>query len=84
MKRIHVPHKIRTVEDWNDTIPVGTVVVVSDTLITTTTSSAYATRRCHSLIRVVRVAGRGAVPIEKVRIPKDLGGEFVDRRYNAI
>lgn len=84
MKREHRPHKIRSVQDWNDLIPIGTCVVVNEGLVTETVSSAYAVRRCNTLVRVVRVGGRGTVPIEKVRIPSDLAPEWVDWRYSPL
>lgn len=84
MKRERQRHKIKSVADWNELIPIGTCVVVSGTLITETVSSAYATRRCNTIVRVVRVAGRGAVPLEKLSIPVDLAPEWIDWRCRAI
>lgn len=82
--REHRKHKIRDVHVWNARIPAGTVVVVDGALIARTVGAAYAMRRNHTLVRVVRVQVAGEVELERLRIPNDLGGEFIDQRSMAI
>ena len=84
MKYEHRPHKIRSVQDWNDLIPVGTCVVAGEGFVTRTSSSAFAVRKCKTLIPVVRVGGKRTVLIENIRVPTHLAPEWVDWRFKPI